>query len=111
MIILALAMFDQILLVGFEEDKRAFEPVRQCVLEAARSQYPTGRSLKVIFEKATIACAREDLKASATITLLAMERATKNPDRTERPDFDERRSRLYDELLFEVANDFVPKSK
>ena len=107
MIIMALALLGQVPLLGFAEDQRAFEPVRQCVLTDARSQYRTGRKLKVIFEQARMRCARADLRASSTITLRAIERAEKANDR---PDFNERLSRLYEELFFEVANDFVPKS-
>ena len=111
MIILAFALTYQGPLIDFESDRKAFEPVRQCVLADAKSQYSTGSSLKEIFDRAKMTCAREDLKASATITLSAIERAEKASDGKKRPDYDQRLSRLYEELLFEVANDFVPKSR
>jgi hypothetical protein len=106
-------MLDQAPIVGLEEDRNAFEPYRQCILAAARQRYPAGKSLKVIFEGAQKSCATEQASASADIALNAAQRtvdaAILNGGQ---PSDQEYRFGLFEsELLYELANDFVPKAK
>ena len=114
MIIAALALIlDQVPFIGLEQDRKVFEPYRQCVLSAARKQYPTGRTLRVIYESAQKACAAEEITAAADIVLNAAQRTIEDIGRIDgEPGQPEYRFGMFEnELLYEVANDFVPKVK
>jgi hypothetical protein len=113
MIIMALSLLlDQAPIVGLEQDRKAFEPYRQCVLAAARQQYPTGKSLRVIFEGSQKSCVAEQASVSADIALNAAQRAVDAAMLGGQPSDQEYRFGLFEnELLYELANDFVPKVK
>jgi hypothetical protein len=109
---IALAM-DQVPFIGLEQDRKTFEPYRQCVLAAAKQQYPTGKTLKAIFENAQKACVAEQATAQAEMALNAAGRTIEAMGRTDGdPGQPEYRFGMFDdELLYEIANDFVPKGK
>jgi len=110
-VIWALLFLGQVPFAGLDADRKAFEGFRQCVLAAARLEYPTGQSLKVIFEKALKACEVERLDANIAIQVNEADRAMKGTAGPYRSDIDERLDLLHQELLFDVADDFVPKAK
>jgi hypothetical protein len=111
--ILALLMMTQVPFIGLEEDRKVFEPYRQCVLKEARKQYASRDSLKIVFDQAQNRCLKEQATAAAEIALNAAARAIDASLSGEgEPGQPEYRFQLFEnELLFEVANDFVPKVK
>jgi hypothetical protein len=103
MIIAAAALLlDQVPFIGLEEDRKIFEPYRQCVLMAARRQYPAGKTLKLIFKNAQKACAAEEVTAAAEFALRAAQRTIEAAGRTDgEPGQPEYRFGMFqDELLY-----------
>jgi hypothetical protein len=111
--ILAFILLAQVQSADLEQDREGFEPYRQCVLSKARSQYPSGATLKTIFDSAKKACANEEALSTADLALNAAGRAIEEAAAGEvdaRPP-EMRFDQFERELLFELANDFVPKVK
>ena len=94
------------------DDRAVFEPYRQCILVQARQQYPSGQTLKVIFDKAKEACRTQQAAATAELAIMTAKltidalAAGKHE-----PVLVDRIGILESEVLLEVANDFVPKVK
>ena len=110
---IALLLMSQVPFIGLEEDRKAFDPYRQCVLREAKKQYASQASLKLIFERSQQSCVKEHAGATAQIILNSAERgldATAAENGV--PGEPDNRLQLFEnELLFEVANDFVPRTR
>ena len=102
-----------------QEDRRIFAPYRACMLKEAHKLYPTGSDFVAIYQAAQSKCA--DIQTGVTMDLAAasMERAADATENMDSPSTQSRAEENYshdsidrfsEELLLEIAKDFVPKA-
>ena len=89
--------------IGLEQDRKAFEPFQQCVLAEAGKRYSSGQTLNVIFNAAKDACITEGETTAADIVLNDVQRTVPSQPA-------DRFGRFENELLYELADDFIPKT-
>ena len=109
---LYLMLFAQLSPMLTADERAVFEPYRQCILVQAREEYHSGANLKVIFDKAKDACRTQQAAATADLaiknaklTIDALAAGKREPILVDRVGI------LENEVLPEIANDFVPRAK
>jgi hypothetical protein len=113
LILLTQAALSRVQLAAVEEDRKAFEPYRQCVLTQTHARYSSGQDFSEIFTSAQNNCAIVQINVAMDFAANALDRSVKAIE--EGTSIDETRygfnpmDKFLSDLIFELAKDFVPR--